>query len=131
MGKILLCRKDTKRAARYKANLGLKPVEEDVYIEASPVSERPETLLDVIYACDPITNLPSGDFIMYLGKDTSPEVRQFIQSQLLTELPKGIAVPEDQQDVLFDYVRRQNEPLRDYVARITEFEKNRVKPKSE
>ena len=126
MGKILLCRKDTPRAARYKANLGFKPVTEDFYIETSPVAERPESLLDVIYACDPITNLPSGDYVMYLGKDTSPEVRQFIQSQLLTELPKGIAVPEDQQDVLFDYVRQQNEPLRDYVARITEFEKKRV-----
>lgn len=131
MGKILLCRKDTPRAVRYKANLGFKPVTEDVYIETSPVAERSETLLDVIYACDPITKLPSGDFAMYLGKDTSPEVRQFIQSQLLTELPKGIAVPADQQDVLFDYVRKQNEPLRDYVARITEFEKNRVKPKNE
>lgn len=131
MGQILLCRKDSKRAARYKANLGIKPIEEDVYIESSPVSERPETLLDVIYACDPVTNLPCGDYIMYLGKDTSLEVRQFIQSQLLTELPRGLSVPVDEQDVLFDYVRRQNEPIRDYVSRITQFEKNRVKSKSE
>lgn len=124
--------KDNERSKRYLNYHGIRIATDDALVDCP---ERPErvndSLLDIIYALDPVTGLPSGDFVLYLGKDTSPEVRQYIQSQLLTELPRGTGVPVEHSDILFDYMRQQNEPIRDYVARITEFEKSRLNPKSE
>ena len=118
---------DNERSRRYLANMGVKPCDDVNVIEVdSPVQVKQDSLLDIIYGLDPETNLPSGDFVMYLGKDTSPEIRQYIQSQLLSEYPRGTGVPVEQEDVLFDYLRQTNEPVNDYVRRITDFEKQRV-----
>lgn len=121
----LIIRKDSERAKRYLK--GAVPIVEDVVVESSPVSEKKSTILDVIYGLDPVTQLPSGDFACYLGNDVAPEVKSYIQANLLNEFPRGTAVPEEQQDLLFDYMRTPGEPIHEYVQRISDFERSRVK----
>ena len=52
----------------------------------SDVKEADETLLDYIFGLDPNTKLPSGDLSVYLGDKANPEIKAFIQSQLLKDL---------------------------------------------
>ena len=42
-------------------------------------------LLDYIFGLDPVTQLPVGDLSIYLGDKANPEVRQFIELNLLQE----------------------------------------------
>ena len=125
--KKILRLSDSDRSRRYLANMGVKPCDETLVVDVDyNVQQKTDSLLDVIYSLDPLTNLPTGDFALYMGRDTSPEVRQYIQSQLMSEFPRGTGVPVDNDDILFDYIRQQNEPVNDYVRRITDFEKQRI-----
>lgn len=120
-----MVRKENVKQARYCAFLGIEPIKEDIIVEHEK-SARSSSILDVIYSLDEVTNLPKGDYVMYLGQDVSPEVRQFIQQNLLFETPRQTAVPEEMADALFDYMRLPDEGIHEYVERITEFEKKRV-----
>lgn len=120
-----MVRKENAKQARYCAFLGIEPIKEDI-IEEHEKTARSSSILDVIYSLDEVTNLPKGDYVMYLGQDVSPEVRQFIQQNLLFEIPRQTAVPEEMADALFDYMRLPDEGIHEYVERITEFEKKRV-----
>lgn len=55
-------------------------------------------LMDYIFGLDPVTQLPCGDLAIYLGKKATPEVKQFIELNLLKERvdSKGnIDLPQD------------------------------------
>lgn len=51
------------------------------------VKEPNQALLDLIFGVDPSTGLPVGDLSYYLGEKANPEVKLFIESQLLREIP--------------------------------------------
>ena len=62
------------------------------HIDSVPASDpesdvRPSDsqLLDYIYGLDPVTQLPCGDLSIYLGEKANPEIRQFIELNLLQE----------------------------------------------
>lgn len=87
--------------------------------EATEVAEVSEPLLDVIFAPDPITLLPKGDIAVYLSKDTSAEVKSFIQANLMSEvIPDTPYIGED--DELFDFIRRPHETREAYAKRLNE-----------
>lgn len=90
-----------------------------------PVIPRPRgdefDLLDVIYGRDPRTGLPQGDLCFYLTKDTSPEVRQFIENNLLTENNTRNVLPLDADDIAVELARRPDETSVEYAARISEY----------
>ena len=59
-------------------------------------AEENKTLLDVIYARDPETGLPTGDLAMFLNENTSLQVRQFISDNLHQEVnAETPSVPHD------------------------------------
>lgn len=41
-------------------------------------------LLDIIFALDEVTRLPKGDIALYLGKDCDPDIRKFIEDNLMS-----------------------------------------------
>lgn len=49
------------------------------------VKNPQDTLFDLIFGVDPTTGLPVGDLSFYLGDKTNPEIKAFIQDQLLRE----------------------------------------------
>ena len=84
--------------------------------------ERPvlkqDALLSSIYSRDPESGLPTGDYTAFLGANTSPEVKAYIQNQLLTSHDLESGLPAESEDELFDYIRQKGESLEDYFARI-------------
>lgn len=72
-----------------------------VKIDVSDVRKKHDDLLDIIFAVDPITNMPSGSIEQYLSDKTSDEVRTFIERNLLIDLPDTSAsVPSSLRDDL-------------------------------
>ena len=57
-------------------------------------------LLDYIYSVDPVTSLPCGDLAIYLGDKANPEIRNFIEMNLLQPRSDGKSVMDIPQDVL-------------------------------
>ena len=51
------------------------------------VFDSTKVLFDKIFAVNPVTNLPDGDIAVFMSENTSPEIKAFIQSQLMS--PNG------------------------------------------
>ena len=72
-----------------------------VKIDVSDVRKKHDDLLDIIFAVDPITNMPSGSIEQYLSDKTSDDVRTFIERNLLIDLPDtSSSVPSSLRDDL-------------------------------
>lgn len=53
--------------------------------EKPEINKDVQSLLDYIFGVDPNSGLPVGDLAIYLGKKCNPQVKEFIQSNLLLE----------------------------------------------
>lgn len=79
-------------------------------------------LLDMIFSVNPITLLPEGDIALHLHKDTPPDVRRFIDSNL--HQPYQVDADSSGQfsslddDTIAELSRGISESLNDYRARI-------------
>lgn len=95
-------------------------------------AEKPkevDSLLDIIYSKDPITGLPRGDLSMFLSDKTNPQVRLFIEQNLLTARSENTpsVLPDDvvnqYRKVLTDddiarYTRNHGESIEEYTKRM-------------
>lgn len=93
------------------------------------VNDPNQALLDMIFAVDESTGLPQGDLSVFLGDKANPEIRNFIQSQLLQERSdvhglSGLStevtnkfreLPDD--DIAF-FSRNHNESRQEYADRL-------------
>lgn len=104
-------------------------------IEKKDTVNPDEVLFKVIYALDPETGLPKGDLQMFLSVETSPEVRDFIQKNLMrpsVEKPKDCGLSIDEMNALS---RHPGENRDAYISRMNDYfvnmrEANNVKTKS-
>lgn len=107
-------------------NIISTPVEDN----ESDVKEQNEVLLDYIYGLDPVTSLPCGDLAIYLGDKANPEIRNFIELNLMKERvdDKGsLSLPNDvlnkMRSVITDddiaaFSRHHGESKEEYADRI-------------
>lgn len=92
-----------------------------------------EELLDMIYCIDPRTGMPKGDLAVFLNGDANPEIRDFIQKNLMMEMPTGDGqglVMNDAlrnsftknitDDDIAEFSRNANETSDEYAKRISE-----------
>lgn len=87
-----------------------------------------DSLLDLIYCVDPLTNLPSGALNAYLSDKTSEQVRSFIERKIFKELP-GETLPSNiREEVLKldgDFIaktsRNRFEDLESYESRVKSY----------
>lgn len=94
-----------------------------------------DVLFKVIYSLDPETGLPKGDLQMFLSVDTSPEVKDFIQKNLLrpsAEKPKDSGLSVDEMNALSRHPGEQRDA---YISRMNDYfasmrEANKVKTNS-
>ena len=93
------------------------------------VNEPNQALLDLIFQSDPVTGLPVGDLSVFMGEKTNPEVKMFIESQLLHEridsesamnLPTDVTnkFRELSDDDVALFSRNHNESREDYARRL-------------
>lgn len=90
-----------------------------------------EDLLDIIYSIDPRTGTPRGDLAMFTSADANPEIRAFIQSNLMMEMPSsdgtGLKMPDAvknsfnrniSDDDIALLSRNQDESVDEYAERL-------------
>jgi hypothetical protein len=113
-----------KRVYGFREYAALRNVDE---IPMSPLVRKPENsesnsqILDLIYSVNPRTKLPDGDIAMFMSENTSPEVAQFIKSNLMS--PHDTGGDNGSYDGLDDdsiarYTRGANESVQDYKKRM-------------
>lgn len=92
-----------------------------------------EELLDIIYAVDPRTGMPSGDLAVFMSKDANPEIRDFIQQNLMMEVPtaegSGLVMSDALRnsftknitdDDIAEFSRNVGETSEDYAKRLSD-----------
>lgn len=97
--------------------------------------KKSEGITSVIFSVNERTGLPSNDISVYMNKNTSPEVREFIKENLLADAnPNNLAPSGDYVDQMSDDDKIAAAPLRHetldhYERRIKEMadaEKQRI-----
>lgn len=77
-----------------------------------------DNALDAIYCPDERTGLPKGDLVLYMSKNTPQDIRTFIQNNLLFPQAHLQGVTKEQEDLLFDYMRKDGESNLEYATRM-------------
>lgn len=103
--------------------------------EATPDTVRSDNeLLNYIYGIDPVTGHPIGDLAFYLGENTRPEIRTFIETNLMRDMSSDSKSPlhlptevvnkfrsELSDDDIAAFSRNHGETSEDYANRIKTF----------
>lgn len=92
-----------------------------------------EELLDMIYSIDPRSGMPKGDLAVFMNGDANPEIRDFIQKNLMMEMPtsegQGLVMNDALRnsftknitdDDIAEFSRNANETSDEYAKRISE-----------
>lgn len=85
--------------------------------------KKPESsLFDLVFAVNPDTGLPQGDIAVYMSKNTSPEVKRFIELNLHSPVGSSDASYSDfsnlsDDDIAF-YTRGRDESVQSYRQRL-------------
>lgn len=83
--------------------------------------EKDAMLLDEIYTTNPRTRLPGGDLQYFMSKDTNPEIRDYIQKQLLTPVTQKPVASQLSDDDMAALTRNHGESRSAYLLRMREF----------
>lgn len=107
------------------------------------INKDVQSLLDYIFGVDPNSGLPVGDLAIYLGKKCNPQVKEFIQSNLMLEnaLPdSSVNLPPDvvnkfrsvinDDDIAF-FSRNHGESREEYSDRLRLYFEDQKKLRSE
>lgn len=92
-----------------------------------------DDLLDIIYSIDPRTGTPRGDLAVFMSKDANPEIRDFIQQNLMMEMPNvegsGLVMSDALRnsftknitdDDIAEFSRNAGETSEDYAKRLSD-----------
>lgn len=84
----------------------------------NPVPTSKDTFEDVVFALDPKTRLPCSDIGQLIGRQTDPEVRNYIMQQFMNPVP-STGVPVDSGLDLSEFQRLPYEDNNQYLQRVT------------
>lgn len=101
-------------------------------IDKVDVKDKNKQILDLIFGLDPITKHPIGDIAMYTSDKVNPEVRMFIEQNLLRDLPNSEGLNLDQDTVnkmntnltdddVAKFSRNHGESKEDYALRLKDY----------
>ena len=100
-------------------------------VENLPV--KGQELFDMIFSVNPLTGLPQGDLALFMNENTSPEVRQYITQNLMSDNSAGIvpsvsAKDSDSisDDMIVELSRRDGESLGSYRDRMIDYVKSQA-----
>ena len=88
-----------------------------------------DQLLQYIFGCDPVTGLPIGDLAVYLGDDSNPEIKAYIEKNLLKDNSHDPGTGINDTDIvnkfrslsdddLVKYGRNHDETKEEYATRL-------------
>ena len=85
------------------------------------VLDQREQLFDTIFSINPHTGLPSSDISAFLTDKVSPEIKDFIQKELLKPAQKVGASSDLSDDDLVRFSRQNGESVAAYKSRLLDF----------
>lgn len=88
--------------------------------EYKPSESNLDEIIREIFCVDPISGFPKGDIQYYLSKDGNPDVKRWIENNLLTpRVASGQSTPEGvTDDMIAEMSRQPGESLVDYSSRL-------------
>lgn len=77
-------------------------------------------VLDEIFAVDPVSGFPKGDIQYFLSKDGNPQVKAWLESNLLQPraVSRGTSVEGVTDDMIAEFSRKPGETNASYAARL-------------
>lgn len=117
---------------RQVANLEYEPTIDPE--RKSDVQSNVDSILDSIFAVDPVTMLPSGDIAKFMSSKVSPEIREFIRQNLMSPVPDdGVSAKFGtlSDDDIVAFSRQQGETLDDYRSRLFSFVRDSVSKRND
>lgn len=90
-------------------------VESEVEVVDSPLKQ----ILDEIFSVDPVSGFPKGDIQYFLSKDGNPEVKAWLESNLLQPMRENKQLPDGTtDDLIAEMSRKSGEDTSSYAARL-------------
>lgn len=88
--------------------------------EYKPSESNLDEIIREIFCVDPISGFPKGDIQYYLSKDGNPDVKRWIENNLLSpRVASGQSTPEGvTDDMIAEMSRQPGESLVDYSSRL-------------
>ena len=79
-----------------------------------------KAVLDEIFAVDPISGFPQGDIQYFLSKDGNPQVKAWLETNLLSPRAKqsGSSLEGVTDDFIAEYARNDGESVQSYAERL-------------
>lgn len=88
--------------------------------EYVPTDSEMDNILKEIYSIDERTGLPNGDLSYYLSPDGNPQIKQWLENNLLK--PRAVRVGSSVEgvtdDMLAEFARQKDESSSDYAVRM-------------
>ena len=76
-------------------------------------------VLDEIFEVDPVTGFPRGDIQYYLSASGNPQVKQWLETNILQPRMSANSIMQGlSDDLIAEMSQRKNESLEDYTARV-------------
>lgn len=101
---------------------GLEPVEHNFVVDPEyvPTDSEFDRILKEIYSVDENTGLPKGDLLYYLSPDGNPQVKAWLENNLLKPraAKAGTSVEGVTDDMLAEYSKGSDESPSAYVERM-------------
>lgn len=88
--------------------------------EYKPSESNLDDIIREIFSVDPVSGLPKGDIQYYLSKDGNPDVKRWIENNLLTpRVVSGQSTPEGvTDDMIAEMSRQRDESVEAYSSRL-------------
>lgn len=113
-------RRDISNMSMFAENtpIYVTPVVDPEYV---PVEDDFQRILREIYSVDELTGLPKGDFAYYLSPDGNPQVKAWLEANLLKPraVKQGTSIEGVTDDMLAEFAKGRDESVDAYRERLT------------
>lgn len=88
--------------------------------EYKPSESNLDDIIREIFSVDPVSGLPKGDIQYYLSKDGNPDVKRWLENNLLSpRVSSGRSTPEGvTDDMIVEMSRMRDESVEAYSSRL-------------
>lgn len=87
--------------------------------EPSWIESNLKSMLDEIFSVDPVSGFPKGDIQYYLSSEGNPQIKQWLENNLLRPRMSGSQTLEGvTDDIRAEFSRKSGESVDDYQSRL-------------
>lgn len=111
-----------RKISNYRDFDGVQQIENNGVVDPEyvPTEDKMMEILRDVFAVDERTGLPMGDIAYYLSPDGNPQVREWLQNNLLK--PRSVSVGSSVEgvtdDMIVECARGKGESVVDYASRL-------------